>query len=172
MHMLILDSFKAAAPKPSVSLRFVANAAGPLLHAIAEEMRDTYTAAAGHFVSVMPSYGMTECMPIASPPVGFNLEKPGSSGQIVGPRCQIQDDEGIEKPLGEVGHIMVKGHPVMHHFWQQVRDLPSIEALLLGLLTLTCGPLSAARRAALLKGPSACRAASRLCIQSAWVRCR
>ena len=64
MHMLILDSYKQADPKPTISLRFVANAAGPLLHSVAADMRDTFSAAAGRFVSIMPSYGMTECMPI------------------------------------------------------------------------------------------------------------
>ena len=116
MHMLILDSYKQAEPKPTISLRFVANAAGPLLHSVAADMRDTFSAAAGRFVSIMPSYGMTECMPISSPPVGFNLEKPGSSGQIVGPKCEIHDDEGNALTVEQVGHIMVSGHPVMRGY--------------------------------------------------------
>ena len=63
MHMLILDAYKQAAPKPTVALRFIANAAGPLLHSIACDMRDTFSAAAGGVVSVMPSYG-SECAAI------------------------------------------------------------------------------------------------------------
>ena len=44
--------------------------------------------------------------------VGYNLERPGTSGQIVGPACQIQDDAGNLLPPGSVGLIMLKGHPV------------------------------------------------------------
>ena len=44
--------------------------------------------------------------------VGYNLERPGTSGQIVGPACQIQDDAGNELPRGSVGNISLKGHPV------------------------------------------------------------
>ena len=94
MHMLILEAYKKFEPRPKISLRFIANAAGPLLPSVAEDMRDTYSAAAGGFCSIMPSYGMTECMPISSPPVGYNLDRPGTSGQIVGPMCQIQNGNG------------------------------------------------------------------------------
>ena len=51
MHMLILETYKSLEPKPSIKLRFVANAAGPLLHSVAEEMRDTFSAAAGRACS-------------------------------------------------------------------------------------------------------------------------
>ena len=118
MHTMILEAYKAfPAPRPRISLRFIANAAGPILPTIAEEMRDTYSAAAGGFCSIMPSYGMTECMPISSPPVGYNLDRPGSSGQIVGPRCTIRDAaSGDEAPSGTVGEICVSGHPVMRAY--------------------------------------------------------
>ena len=39
----------------------------------------------------MPSYGMTECMPISAPPLDYNLEHPGSSGRQLGPRVEIFD---------------------------------------------------------------------------------
>ena len=114
MHMLILDTYKAQTPRPTITLRFIANAAGPLLPSVAQEMRDTYTEGAGRFVSVMPSYGMTECMPISSPPVGYNLDRPGTSGRIVGPRCTIRDGNGAEVARGaeHVGEICLQGHPV------------------------------------------------------------
>lgn len=117
MHTMILDAYKAFAERPAISLRFIANAAGPLLPSVAEEMRDIYSEAAGGFCSIMPSYGMTECMPISSPPVGYNLDRPGTSGQIVGPRCSIRDGgSGEEMPLGTVGEICVSGHPVMRAY--------------------------------------------------------
>ena len=52
MHMLILDAYKAMEPRPRISLRFIANAAGPLLPSVAEAMRDTYSVAAGGFCSI------------------------------------------------------------------------------------------------------------------------
>ena len=55
-------------------------------------------------------------MPISSPPVGYNLERPGCSGQIVGPRVQVQDMDGNELPIGEVGQIMLRGRPVMRGY--------------------------------------------------------
>jgi len=118
MHTMILESYKAfPTPRPKISLRFIANAAGPLLPSVAEEMRDVYSAAAGGFCSVMPSYGMTECMPISSPPVGYNLDRPGTSGQVVGPRCSIRDAAtGEELPANTVGEICVSGHPVMRAY--------------------------------------------------------
>jgi acyl-coenzyme A synthetase/AMP-(fatty) acid ligase len=91
MHTMILEAYKAMSPRPRISLRFIANAAGPLLPSVAEDMRDTYSEAAGGFCSIMPSYGMTEVMPISSPPVGYNLDRPGTSGQIIGPKCTIRD---------------------------------------------------------------------------------
>lgn len=118
MHMLILDTFKAMDVKPSLALRFIANAAGPLLPSVAEDMRETYSRALGSLCSLMPSYGMTECMPISSPPVGYTLSRPGTSGQIIGPQCQIHDGAGNQLPHGaeHVGQIMVKGHPVMRGY--------------------------------------------------------
>ena len=49
-------------------------------------------------------------MPISSPPVGYNLDRPGTSGQIVGPRCAILDANGETLPFGEdhVGQICVQ----------------------------------------------------------------
>ena len=110
--------WQAMSARPRISLRFIANAAGPLLPSVAQDMRDTYSAANGSFCSIMPSYGMTECMPISSPPVGYNLDRPGTSGQIVGPQCAILDANGERLPFGEdhVGQICVKGHPVMHAY--------------------------------------------------------
>lgn len=81
MHILILETYKAMPTKPPIQLRFVANAAGPLLHSVAEDMMRTFSHGAGRDVSIMPSYGMTECMPVSSPPVGFRLEKVGSAGR-------------------------------------------------------------------------------------------
>jgi acyl-coenzyme A synthetase/AMP-(fatty) acid ligase len=84
MHQLILQTGKervndgtdekTLAESFQPKLRMIANAAGGLLPSLANELRETFQA------NVLPSYGMTECMPISSPPCCYNLEKPGSSG--------------------------------------------------------------------------------------------
>ena len=80
MHHAILAS-KPADVDPSTQLQIgmICNAAGGLLPSLANELRATFNCA------VLPSYGMTECMPIASPPVTYKLERPGCSGVACGP---------------------------------------------------------------------------------------
>ena len=101
------------------SLRMIANAAGGLLPSLAEKMRDFYQGAA-----VLPSYGMTECMPISSPPANYNLSKPGTSGIPVGPEVAIMDTEtNEEKQTGEEGAICVRGDPCFRGYGQIANDL-------------------------------------------------
>ena len=66
--------------------------------------------------TVMPTYAMTECMPISAPPHDYNLERPGSSGRQLGPQLEIHTAEGAELPRGQVGHIALKGPPVMQGY--------------------------------------------------------
>lgn len=68
----------------------IGNAAGGLPPEKAKEMRDTFSSAPagsggggggeGGRCVILPSYGMTECMPISSPPLTYNLERTGTSG--------------------------------------------------------------------------------------------
>ncbi|KAJ6630049.1 hypothetical protein B0H10DRAFT_1939287 [Mycena sp. CBHHK59/15] len=39
---------------------------------------------------ILPSYGMTECMPIASPPITYQLERPGCSGLACSPHLSVR----------------------------------------------------------------------------------
>ncbi len=57
-------------------LRMICNAAGGLLPSLAVQLRDTFSGAV-----VLPSYGMTECMPISAPPINYTLDRPGTSGR-------------------------------------------------------------------------------------------
>ena len=106
MHILVVNSAKAmpADTVPKTKIRFVANAAGPLLPSVAIELRKVFDNAA-----VLTSYGMTECMPIACPPPGYALERAGSSGQAICPEIAIVDDSGERVANGRVAHIVVKG---------------------------------------------------------------
>lgn len=61
--------------------------------------------------TVLPSYGMTECMPITSPPPGYQLDRPGTSGKAVGPQLAIIDEKGAKLSIGVTGRIGVQGAP-------------------------------------------------------------
>ena len=59
--------------------------------------------------TVLPSYGMTESMPISSPLLTYQLDRVGTSGVAVGPQLAIINSEGKELTRGTVGHIAVQG---------------------------------------------------------------
>ncbi|EEB88683.1 hypothetical protein MPER_13339, partial [Moniliophthora perniciosa FA553] len=56
---------------------------------------------------------MTECMPIASPPTTYQLERPGCSGIACGPYLSIRDPSNLERelPRGKTGAVCVRGLP-------------------------------------------------------------
>ena len=60
---------------------------------------------------VLPSYGMTEGMPISSPPLTYQLDRVGTSGVGGGPQLASVSSEGEELPPGTIGHIAVQGPP-------------------------------------------------------------
>lgn len=87
-------------------LRFICNAAGDLLPSTADRLRARFDA------TILPGYGMTECMPIACPPLGYQLERKGASGRILGPNVCIVDDAGAPVATGGAGRIMLRGAPL------------------------------------------------------------
>ena len=98
----------------NTSLRMIANAAGGLLPATARELRQAFRGA-----HVLPSYGMTECMPITSPPANYMLEKPGTSGVAVGPEIAIFDTRSLQPiDAGNEGMICVRGDPCFNGYGQ------------------------------------------------------
>jgi acyl-CoA synthetase (AMP-forming)/AMP-acid ligase II len=107
MHQLILQTGKAEGyirskvDSQSPRLRMIANAAGGLLPSLARDLRQAFQAA------VLPSYGMTECMPITSPPSNYQLNKPGTSGVAVGPEICIMNPTTLQKEdTGKEGHFV------------------------------------------------------------------
>ena len=54
----------------NTSLRMIVNTEGELLPAMAQELRHAFGGA-----HILPSYGMTKCMPFTSPPADYLLEK-------------------------------------------------------------------------------------------------
>jgi len=109
MHQMILDlgaSRPAALALAKRQMRLVCNAAGGLLPALAVRIRDTFDCI------VLPSYGMTECMPISTPPIDYKLDRPGTSGIAVGPQLSILDWNEAHVSSGTIGRICVRAEPV------------------------------------------------------------
>lgn len=107
MHSTILAEAK---DRPNAlakcRMRLICNAAGGLLPSLALQLRDTFNCI------VLPSYGMTECMPISTPPLDYKLDHTGTSGVSVGPELAILDGNGNYLSAKEVGRIAVRGAPV------------------------------------------------------------
>jgi acyl-CoA synthetase (AMP-forming)/AMP-acid ligase II/acetyltransferase-like isoleucine patch superfamily enzyme/acyl carrier protein len=119
MHEGILQK-GCTRPQSRHRLRFICNAAGDLLPSTAERLRERFGGAA-----VLPGYGMTECMPIACPPLDYRLERKGASGRILGPQVSIRDEAGAALPTGSTGRILIRGVPVAR---LEANDVNSIDA--------------------------------------------
>ncbi|KAF4553860.1 AMP-binding enzyme-like protein 22 [Elsinoe fawcettii] len=107
MHQMILETsqYRQDALEKS-KMRLICNAAGGLLPSLAGNLRDTFGC------TVLPSYGMTECMPISSPPLDYKLDRSGTSGISVGPDLGILDGDDQLVSAGEIGEIAVRGAPL------------------------------------------------------------
>ncbi|KAF2726197.1 acetyl-CoA synthetase-like protein [Polychaeton citri CBS 116435] len=92
-------------------IQLVCNAAGGLLPSLACQIRDTFSNQRQRCI-VLPSYGMTECMPISTPPLDYQLDRTGTSGISVGPEIAILDGNDARMPVGTIGRISVRGAPV------------------------------------------------------------
>ncbi|NES04122.1 MAG: AMP-binding protein, partial [Okeania sp. SIO2F4] len=115
MHQAILEYAEEAIAEtgkaPDHSLRLIRNCSAALLPAIADRMATAFNC------EVLPTYAMTESMPICSPEVGKGLLKRGSVGRAAGPKVIIGDvkanDQGkpvlnVLEPYAE-GEVMVQG---------------------------------------------------------------
>lgn len=111
MHSVILASAKdRAIARANSRIRLVCNAAGGLLPSLAQQLQDTFRC------TVLPSYGMTECMPISTPPLNYRLERSGTSGISAGPEIAIHDIRGDLVSPNVVGSIMVRSLPVFQGY--------------------------------------------------------
>ena len=117
MHQLILHSHEPVlCPRPR--LRMIANAAGGLMPSTAFKLQETFQGA-----NVLPSYGMTECMPISSPPATYQLDKPGTSGVAVGPEIAIINLANMEQLVAhQEGPICVRGEPLFRGYGKLASD--------------------------------------------------
>ena len=109
MHHLILQELEG---RPNAlqnsAIRVICNAAANLPPTLAARLLETFKC------TVLPSYGLTECMPVSSAPLSYRLERPGSSGRATGPELAIlsMDGRSVEPPRGTTGRICLRGSPV------------------------------------------------------------
>jgi len=67
--------------------------------------------------------GPTECSPVTCVNPIEGRRKPQSVGPAIpGVEMKIMDENGIEKPLGEIGEICVRGPNVMKGYWKQPEE--------------------------------------------------
>ncbi|KAJ6605825.1 AMP-dependent synthetase and ligase [Mycena sp. CBHHK59/15] len=106
-HAILSSQPEGVEPARDLRIRMIANAAGGLLPSLAVSLKATFGAV------ILPSYGMTECMPIASPPITYQLERPGCSGLACGPHLSVRVPGDLERPSppGATGAICVRGLP-------------------------------------------------------------
>jgi acyl-CoA synthetase (AMP-forming)/AMP-acid ligase II len=108
MHQAILQegSMRNVPDNRRRFVKMICNAGGGLLPLLAKELKNYFPSS-----TVLPSYGMTECMPISTPPRDYCLDREGTSGLMVGPEVAIFNNAVPVAKDGLVGHIMVRGAP-------------------------------------------------------------
>lgn len=88
---------------PSHNLRLVRSGAASLPHADAQALTELFGC------SVIPSYSMSECMPIAQCVSSYNLDRPGTVGVPIASSVCIAGEDGRPLPYGEDGEICIGG---------------------------------------------------------------
>ncbi|OBZ77802.1 putative peroxisomal-coenzyme A synthetase [Grifola frondosa] len=119
MHHAILGSKPpSVVPATDTRIRMIANAAGGLLPTLAQQLKAAFGAV------ILPSYGMTECMPIASPPTNYKLDRPGCSGIACGPFMSIRDPFNLERelPCGATGAVSFRGLPTFEGYEKAIGE--------------------------------------------------
>eukprot|EP01051_Picozoa_sp_SAG22_P000962 SAG22_NODE_32_length_27675_cov_12.130119_7_plen_648_part_00 len=120
-HMQILANQSTGKDESDAGLqiRMIGNAAGGLPPQTAKDMQEAFSSG-GRKAVILPSYGMTECMPISSPPLGYQLDRPGTSGAPCGPAVRIFNGPRV-CGVGEVGHLCIKGPPLFASYEDKTR---------------------------------------------------
>ncbi len=105
-NIIQVATMRKLSPKCCELVKKVCNAGAALAPSLAKEIKSVFTQA-----TILPSYGMTECMPICAPPLNYGLELEGTSGQVLGPEVAISVDDKIMQEENVTGHILVRGGP-------------------------------------------------------------
>eukprot|EP00854_Cymbomonas_tetramitiformis_P002244 gene2244-2959_t len=93
---------------PPNHLRFIRSGAAALAHEDAVRLRDFWG------VPIIPTYSMSELMPISQPKEGYKLEHPDAVGQPVIASIALVDRETLRPvPFGVPGEVCIAGPTVM-----------------------------------------------------------
>ncbi|EFR05287.1 hypothetical protein MGYG_08298 [Nannizzia gypsea CBS 118893] len=110
-HMILAEAESCQESVHQSSIKFICNAGGGLPPTLAEQLHSTFGCV------ILPSYGMTECAPIAAPPLDYDLTRVGTSGLPAGPDIAIMDISRASRvPIGTTGRICVRGLPVFNGY--------------------------------------------------------
>eukprot|EP00440_Ansanella_granifera_P038163 gb/GFBE01041407.1/.p1 GENE.gb/GFBE01041407.1/~~gb/GFBE01041407.1/.p1 ORF type:complete len:581 (+),score=145.91 gb/GFBE01041407.1/:1-1743(+) len=129
MHLQILQFAEEVAQEkgkpPENKLELIRNCSAALVPTVAAAMEEVLQ------VAVMPTYAMTESMPIASNP-RYGKRKLRSVGMKAGPNLGIMagHPDNTFLPVGEEGEVVVKEGPVTsgYEFREHMDANPNIEA--------------------------------------------
>ena len=102
-QMVLKYAATLSTPPNAPYFRIVRSGAATLPHAEALKLAKLFPR-----VTVLPTYSMTECMPVCAPPADYKLTKPGSVGV---PRIPliIAGPKGEKLAAGEVGEVTLSG---------------------------------------------------------------
>mmetsp|Transcript_76484 Transcript_76484/g.159129 ORF Transcript_76484/g.159129 Transcript_76484/m.159129 type:complete len:584 (+) Transcript_76484:109-1860(+) len=125
MHLQVLHYAQEVGPeKAKNKLELIRNCSAALVPSVSEDMEKTLE------VSVMPTYAMTESMPICSNP-RYGVRKLRSVGPRAGPLMGIMSGHPVCDflPVGEEGEVVVKEGPVTagYEFRDHMDCNPNIE---------------------------------------------
>lgn len=96
--------FAAALPNsPKHRLRFIRSGAANLADVDARDLRQLFGC------TVLPTYSMSECMPVAQPLWDYDLGKPGTVGVPIASSLRVVNEEGMALPRGIIGEVCIKG---------------------------------------------------------------
>ena len=104
MWSLILQHCDQTGDALPPTLRLLRSGAAHMSHSVALRL----AALLGPRSCFMPTYSMTECMPIASPPVGYDLSRAGSVGYPIVIGVRIVDGEGAAVADGDTGEVSLE----------------------------------------------------------------
>jgi acyl-CoA synthetase (AMP-forming)/AMP-acid ligase II len=123
IHLALLEHVRqspsATIPREAHSLRFIRSGAASLSMQSAKDMQELWGC------PVLPTYSMTEQMPISQPPIGYDLSHPGSVGI---PMVTVAIVDNLLRPLPVCppekepkdffGEICISGWTVMNGYAQ------------------------------------------------------
>jgi acyl-CoA synthetase (AMP-forming)/AMP-acid ligase II len=133
MHQGIVDTGELAigeGKEIAENLHLIRNCSAALVPVMAERMQKLFAC------TVLPTYAMTESMPIASNPLPPHLQNLRSVGMPVGPSMKLRCDNGLEASHGSEGEICVQGECVTagYEFRSHMSEDPNLEGFAEGWL--------------------------------------